>query len=124
MLPRFVMTAVQAERMGAMCDSARTHVNELLVLLSKSKMLHILYILNCDPKPMRFSEIKRRVDSSSTTVTRRLGELEQHELVIRTVYPTVPSTVEYSLTPAAIALRPSLESLFDWVLDFANESQN
>ena len=118
------MASIQAERIGSMCDSARIHVNELLALLSKSKMLHILYTLNCDPKPMRFSEIKRRVDSSSTTVTRILGELEQHELVIRTVYPTVPSTVEYSLTPAAIALRPSLESLFDWVLDFANELQN
>ena len=118
------MASIQAERIGSMCDSARIHVNELLALLSKSKMLHILYTLNCDPKPMRFSEIKRRVDSSSTTVTRRLGELEQHELVIRTVYPTVPSTVEYSLTPAAIAVRPSLESLFDLVLDFANELQN
>ena len=85
-------------------------------------MLHILYVLNCDPKPMRFSEIKRSVDSSSTTVARRLGELEQHELVIRTVYPTVPATVEYNLTPAAIALSPSLESLFDWVLNRADNS--
>ena len=110
--------------MGAMCDSARVHVNDLLVLLSKSKMLRILYTLNCDPEPMRFSEIKRRVESSSTTVARRLSELEQQNLVIRTVYATVPSTVEYSLTPAALALRPSLESLFGWVLDFVDESQN
>jgi DNA-binding HxlR family transcriptional regulator len=116
-----VMTAVQAERMGAMCDSSRIHVNELLVLLSKSKMLHILYALNCDPKPMRFSEIKREVDSSSTTVTRRLGELEAHGLVNRTVYPTVPTTVEYALTPDAIALAPSLESLFEWVLNRAEK---
>ena len=120
MLPRFVMTAVQAERMGAMCDSARTHVNELLVLLSKSKMLHILYILNCDPKPMRFSEIKKSVDSSSTTVTRRLSELEAHGLVKRTAYPTVPTTVEYTLTKDAVSLAPSLESLFGWVLDRAD----
>lgn len=119
MVLRFVMTAVQAERMDAMCDSSRIHVNELLVLLSKSKMLHILYILNCDPKPMRFSEIKRGVDSSSTTVTRRLGELEAHGLVNRTVYPTVPTTVEYALTPDAVALAPSLESLFEWVLNRA-----
>ena len=124
MVLRRIMSAMQAERMGAMCDSARVHVNDLLVLLSKSKMLRILYTLNCDPEPMRFSEIKRRVESSSTTVARRLSELEQQNLVIRTVYATVPSTVEYSLTPAAIALRPSLESLFGWVLDFVDESQN
>ena len=124
MVLRRIMSAMQAERMGAMCDSARVHVNDLLVLLSKSKMLRILYTLNCDPEPMRFSEIKRRVESSSTTVARRLSELEQQNLVIRTVYATVPSTVEYSLTPAALALRPSLESLFGWVLDFVDESQN
>ncbi|MDC0556881.1 helix-turn-helix transcriptional regulator [Candidatus Poseidoniaceae archaeon] len=118
------MSAEQSQRMMSMCESARVHVDELLVVLAKSKMLNILYILNCDTKPLRFSEIKRRVNSSSTTVTRRLGELEKHDLVTRTVFPTVPTTVEYSLTKAGIALQPSLESLFDWVLDFADESQN
>ncbi len=108
------MTAVQAERMGAMCDSSRIHVNELLVLLSKSKMLHILYALNCDPKPMRFSEIKREVDSSSTTVTRRLGELEAHGLVNRTVYPTVPTTVEYARTPEGSDWERRIEDMFEW----------
>jgi DNA-binding HxlR family transcriptional regulator len=106
--------------MMSMCDSARAQVDELLVLLSKSKMLNVLYILNCDPKPLRFSEIKARVNSSSTTVTRRLSELEAHGLVNRSVFPTVPTTVEYTLTPDAVALAPSLESLFEWVLNRAD----
>jgi|TARA_B110000914_G_scaffold167143_1_gene147696 DNA-binding HxlR family transcriptional regulator len=116
------MSQIQAQRIETMCDSTRSHVDELLVLLSKSKMLNILYTLNCDPKPMRFSEIKKRVDSSSTTVTRRLGELEANGLVTRTAYATVPATVEYTLTEDAISLRPSLESLFDWVLNRADSS--
>ena len=116
------MTVVQAQRMESMCDSARAHVDDLLVLLSKSKMLHILYTLNCDPKPMRFSEIKKSVDSSSTTVTRRLSELEASGLVTRTVFATVPATVEYTLTQDAVSLQPSLESLFDWVLNRADSS--
>jgi DNA-binding HxlR family transcriptional regulator len=105
------MPQAQSERMQGMCESARAHVDDLLALLSKS---------NCDPSPMRFSEIKNRVASSSTTVSRRLGELEAHGLVTRTAYATVPATVEYTLTADAISLQPSLESMFEWVLNRAD----
>ena len=108
--------------MESMCESARAHVDDLLVLLSKSKMLSILYIMNCDTAPMRFSEIKKRVGSSSTTVARRLGELENSGLVTRTAYATVPAPFEYSLPNDAISLQPSLESMFEWVLNRADNS--
>jgi len=120
-----IMSQAQSQRMQSMCESARGHVDDLLVLLSKSKMLNILYTMNCDPAPMRFSEIKRRVGSSSTTVARRLAELEENGLVTRTAYATVPATVEYALTNDAVSLQPSLESMFDWVLNRAdNYAQN
>ena len=116
------MSKEQSQRMQSMCESAKAHVDDLLVLLSKSKMLSILYIMNCDKEPMRFSEIKNRVNSSSTTVARRLGELEDHGLIIRTAYATVPATVMYELTEDAITLQPSLESMFEWVLNRADGS--
>ena len=115
-----VVSQEQSQRMQSMCESARSRVDDLLGLLSKSKMLSILYVMNCDPAPMRFSEIKQRVDSSSTTVTRRLAELEDNGLVTRTAYATVPATVEYALTKDAISLQPSLESMFEWVLNRAD----
>ena len=115
------MTKEQNERMEGMCDSGKVQVDELLVLLSKSKMLNLLYILNCDPTPLRFSELKKRASTSSTTITRRLSELEDHGLVNRAVYPTVPVSVEYSLTADAKALAPSLDSLFEWVLNRAEK---
>jgi len=114
------MSQIQSQRMQSMCESARSHVDDLLLLLSKSKMLSILYVMNCDTSPMRFSEIKKRVDSSSTTVARRLAELEDKGLVTRTAYATVPATVEYALTKDAISLQPSLESMFEWVLNRAD----
>ena len=116
------MSKEQSQRMQSMCESAKAHVDDLLVLLSKSKMLSILYIMNCDKETMRFSEIKNRVNSSSTTVARRLGELEDHGLVTRTAYATVPATVKYELTKDAITLQPSLESMFEWVLNRADGS--
>ena len=115
-----LMSQIQSQRMQSLCESARSHVDDLLVLLSKSKMLNILYVMNCDPSPMRFSAIKKRVDSSSTTVARRLAELEDNGLVTRTAYATVPATVEYALTEDAISLQPSLESMFEWVLNRAD----
>ena len=116
------MSQAQSQRMASMCESAKAHVDDLLVLLSKSKMLSILYTMNCDKEPMRFSEIKKRVNSSSTTVARRLGELEDHGLVTRTAYATVPATVMYELTEDAVSLQPSLESMFEWVLNRADGS--
>ena len=116
------MSQAQSQRMASMCEAAQSHVDDLLVLLSKSKMLNILYVMNCDPTPIRFSEIKKRVNSSSTTVARRLGELEDHGLVTRTAYATVPATVKYELTQDAILLQPSLESMFEWVLNRADGS--
>ena len=116
------MSKEQSQRMQSMCESAKAHVDDLLVMLSKSKMLSILYIMNCDKEPMRFSEIKKRVNSSSTTVARRLGELEDHGLVTRKAFATVPATVIYELTEDAITLQPSLESMFEWVLNRADSS--
>ena len=120
MIPGLLMSQEQSQRIQSMCESAKAHVDDLLVLLSKSKMLSILYTMNCDPAPMRFSEIKKRVNSSSTTVARRLGELEDHGLVTRTAYATVPATVMYELTEDAVSLQPSLESMFEWVLNRAD----
>ena len=122
MVLRYFMSQEQSQRMQSMCESAKAHVDDLLVMLSKSKMLSILYIMNCDKVPMRFSEIKKRVNSSSTTVARRLGELEDHGLVTRTAFATVPATVIYELTEDAITLQPSLESMFEWVLNRADSS--
>ena len=89
--------------------------NELFQLLSKSKMIQILNILHSDDNPLRFTELKNRLDTSSTTLSRRLGELEEYDLVKRTVYDTVPSTVAYELTNLGVSLLPSLDSFFDWV---------
>jgi len=71
------------ESMPVTCDPVFGRVDDLISLLGKSKLLHILFILNTKKRPMRFTEIKQRVDSSSTTVTRRLAELETNGLVTR-----------------------------------------
>lgn len=103
------------ESMTETCDPAFSRVDDLISLLGKSKLLHILFILNTKQRAMRFTEIKRRVDSSSTTVTRRLSELENNGLVTRIVHNTAPVSVEYELTQDAQNLAPTIQSMYDWV---------
>ncbi|MDB2570837.1 helix-turn-helix transcriptional regulator [Euryarchaeota archaeon] len=97
----------------AECDPVFSQVDKLLNLLNKSKLLHILMVLDHKNMPLHFTDIKKRVNSSSTTVTRRLKELEENGLVDRTVHSTVPITVKY--TPNAKLLAPSIQSMYDWI---------
>ena len=97
------------------CDPTYGKVDDLLELLTKSKSLHILMVLERGKKPLRFSEIKKRVDSSSTTVSRRLKELEKKGLVWRTGIENFTNTFEYTISNDAKSLSPIMQSLFDWV---------
>ncbi|MDA8718182.1 helix-turn-helix transcriptional regulator [Candidatus Poseidoniales archaeon] len=103
--------------MEQVCDPVFARVDQLLALLTKSKLLHILYLLNSKSSSMRFSDIKKSVDSSSTTITRRLKELEDNGLIIRTMHPTMPVTVSYELTEDAKFLAPTIQSMYDWIVE-------
>ena len=103
--------------MKSVCDPVYGKVDQLLAQLNKSKSLHILHLLNSKNNSMLFSEIKRRVNSSSTTVSRRLLELERNGLVSRTVNSTKPTTVSYNLTEQSINLAPIIQSMYDWVVE-------
>jgi DNA-binding HxlR family transcriptional regulator len=47
-------------------------------------------------------------------LSKELKELEQNELVVRTVYDTLPVTVEYSLTKYGRSLEKLLAALYEW----------
>lgn len=65
--------------------------------------------------PVRFTELERTIDGiSRRMLTLNLRKLERDGLLIRTVYPTVPPKVEYSLTPMAHELYVHLTGLVDW----------
>ncbi|UQI49351.1 helix-turn-helix transcriptional regulator [Streptomyces sp. HU2014] len=65
--------------------------------------------------PVRFTELERAVTGISRRVlTLNLRRLERDGLLDRTVYPTVPPRVEYSLTPLAEELHVVLSGLVGW----------
>ena len=73
----------------------------------------ILYYLKEGTK--RSAELARYIPQASGKVlTAQLRELERDGIIRRTIFPTVPPKVEYSLTVLGESLRPVLKALADW----------
>lgn len=74
-----------------------------------------LIIKNLFGGTMRFGEIRKSLhDISPKTLTVRLRELEENGIVIRTVHPTIPPAVEYTLTDKGWDLIKMIEEMKAW----------
>ena len=63
----------------------------------------------------RFSELKNAIHGiSPKALTSTLRHLETNDILIRTVYPTVPATVEYTLTEKGQALHKMIKEMKIW----------
>jgi len=63
----------------------------------------------------RYNELKRKVKGiTNMMLTKSLKELEEHNLIVRIQYETIPPKVEYALTERGKALLPTLNELSIW----------
>ena len=82
----------------------------------------MLVIALLDGRTKRFMDIRRAVpDISQRMLTVTLRHLERDGIVRRTVYPTVPVTVEYCLTPLGRTLIQSVNALVRWTVEHEHE---
>lgn len=66
-------------------------------------------------EPVRFNQIRKDVQGISQKVlSQALKKLERDGLVSRTIYPTVPVTVEYALTDLGRTLTETVSALAHW----------
>ncbi|MBM1296071.1 helix-turn-helix transcriptional regulator [Serratia nematodiphila] len=85
-------------------------------LVSGKWAIPILYRLIMIDGPVRFSELQRAVAPiAQKELTRQLRLFEQRGLVTRQVFPEVPPRVEYQVTALGKSLRPTLDSLVEWM---------
>lgn len=103
---------------GENCDPTYDKVDDVLELITKSKSLHVLMVLDRARRPLRFTDIKSRVVASSTTISRRLKELEDARLVVRSLNPASPQSNLYTLSGVGRGLGPVMQSLFEWAEDW------
>jgi DNA-binding HxlR family transcriptional regulator len=65
--------------------------------------------------PRRFGELRRSLPSiTQRMLTHTLRDLQRDGLVLRTVLPTNPPSVEYTLTPLGDSLFQALRSILQW----------
>ena len=63
----------------------------------------------------RFGELRRLIpEATQKMLTQQLRELEEDNLVIRTVYPIVPPKVEYQLSDLGKSLKPIIDAMCAW----------
>ncbi|MBB1154441.1 MULTISPECIES: winged helix-turn-helix transcriptional regulator [Amycolatopsis] len=75
----------------------------------------MLVIMSLEDKTLRFSELRSRIEGvSQKMLTQTLRGMESDGFVLRTVYPTVPVTVEYSLTDLGESLAKTVDVLRGW----------
>lgn len=82
------------------------------VLYGKWKIRLLWFIHEGYKRP---SELQRKIpDASRRVLNIQLKELEEHELITKTIYPVVPPKVEYSLTEFGETLIPVISVLGQW----------
>lgn len=72
--------------------------------------------------PKRYKELNEQVcQITQKTLTVKLKELEQRQLIKREVFPEIPPKVVYSLTPIGEKLRSVLNEMHSWGIEYAKE---
>ena len=75
----------------------------------------VLILGSLSEEPVRFNELRRLIEGiSQKMLSQTLKSLERDGLVSRKAIPTVPVTVEYSITPLGRTLAATVDSLRVW----------
>jgi DNA-binding HxlR family transcriptional regulator len=94
----------------------------VLEVLANKWALYVLSALRRSAGPMRFNELRRLLDDiTQKMLTQTLKALERDGLVRRTVYPTVPPRVEYTLTELGVDVGKLTNAVGDWAVVHADE---
>jgi DNA-binding HxlR family transcriptional regulator len=75
--------------------------------------------------PLGFNALKEEVDGiSSKVLSDSLSDLEESQLVERSIVSEKPFRVEYSLTERGAGLRPVIEAMAEWGQTYLREPES
>ena len=70
----------------------------------------------------RYKELHEEVcQITQKTLTIKLRDLEDHNIIKRESFPEIPPRVVYSLTEIGEKLRPVLNGMFEWGIEYVKE---
>lgn len=95
------------------CGNRIVAVRDALDILNGKWKLPIIISLMFGNK--RFKEMEREISGiTAKMLSKELKDLEMNQLVKRTVYDTMPVSVEYELTEYGQTLKQVIGELYDW----------
>jgi DNA-binding HxlR family transcriptional regulator len=95
------------------CGEFIIPIRDTLDVLSGKWKIPIIGALMFGKK--RFKEIEREIPAiTARMLSKELKELEMNQLITRTVYATIPVTVEYEVTEYGKTLDSVLMAMKDW----------
>jgi DNA-binding HxlR family transcriptional regulator len=98
---------------GIVDEKCLPPINEALQVLGNKWSTLVLAHLFISPQ--RFNQLRRKLGEISTkALTDTLRHLERNAVVERKVFPTVPVTVEYSLTAKGRDFQAILIEMYNW----------
>ena len=107
------MTKNKPEKIQKTCT-----LKDVLDVIGGKWSMPIIY--NLSKGKMRFKEIERTIKGINTRMlVKELKNMEANGILTRKVFPTVPPTVEYTLTLKGSKLLPSIKSLHKWGQEYA-----
>ncbi len=103
---------MESNCIGYICPVGAT----LELIGGKYKSLILWHLVDAK---LRFGELRKLIPQATPKMlTQQLRELEEAELVIRTVYPVVPPKVEYQLSDLGRSIKPILQAMYAWGADY------
>ena len=88
------------------------------VIGGKWKLIILWHLIE---QPKRFSQIRELLPQLTQKIlTEQLRELEEREIIVRSVYQEVPPHVEYGLSEIGKTLIPLIHSLCEWTNEYAD----
>lgn len=91
-------------------------VNDTMNVLNGKWKIPIIAVLLYGKK--RFGEIEKLIPKiNPRMLSKELRDLESNGIVNRTVYNTIPVSVEYELTKSGRSFRKVLEIMLEWGMD-------
>lgn len=95
------------------CEADLLSIKDALDVISGKWKLMIM--LSIGKGNHRFREIERSIPKlSGKVLAKELKDLEQHDLIKRTIYDEYPVRIEYTITTHAESLEPLYKALINW----------
>lgn len=83
-----------------------------IILRGKWKPLILWQLID---KTLRFGDLRKNLQGISARIlSKELQELEEHGIVSRREYASIPPKVEYKLTKLGKKMKPAMDALCNW----------